>query len=215
MPDQSTKPIARNARWFQFRLATLLLLITVFGVWLGIRVNRANRQRAAVAAITGRKGLVKYDYQRDLDPKTAEPQPPGPKWLRALIGDAYFCDVASVDFATDYWGRRKELGLSKVDDEGLACLELIPQVTVLELGNNRAITDAGLVHLKSLKNLRSVYLYRSRVVGPGFIHFDGMHDLQVLKLSETPLTDEGLTHIGRLHSLTALDLDNTQITDEG
>ncbi|MCI0360604.1 MAG: hypothetical protein L0211_19170 [Planctomycetaceae bacterium] len=215
MPDASTKPKARFARWFQFRLGTLLLLITMLGVWLGIQVNRANRQRTAVAAITARKGLIKYDYQTDMNPKTVNPGPPGPKWLRSLIGDDYFCEVDWVTFATEYYGRRKELGLSKVDDEGLACLELIPTVTNLELGNNPAITDAGLVHLRNLKGLHTVYLYRTSVEGPGLVHFDGLKELRNLMLSKTPLTDEGMTHIGRLHGLTALDVDETRITDNG
>ncbi len=216
MAKARTSPKARWTRWFQFRLGTLLLLITVFGVWLGIEVNRVNRQRRAVSAIAARKGLVKYDYQLDMNPQTAtDPEPPGPRWLRAVIGDEYFCQVDWVDFATDYWGRRKELGLSKIDDEGLACLELIPTVTVLELGNNRAITDAGLVHLRDLKGLRTAYLYRSSVVGPGLIHLIRLRDLQVLDLTLTPLTDEGMPHIGQLQGLTALCLGDTRITDSG
>jgi hypothetical protein len=209
------RPPLRRSRWFQFRLATLLLLITGLGIWLGLQVNRVNRQRRAVAEITARKGIVGYDYQTDLNPKTSEKEPPGPKWLRQLIGDDYFCEVECVDFATDYFGRRKELGLSKVDDDGLACLELIPKITTLELGNNRAITDAGLVHLRNLNDLSTVYLYRSSITGPGLAHLADLPALKVVDLKWAPVTNEGLVHLGRMKSLTAIVLDDTQITDDG
>ncbi len=47
-------------RWFQFSLGSLLLVMTVFGIWLGIRMDRARRQEQAVAALRER-GEVQYD----------------------------------------------------------------------------------------------------------------------------------------------------------
>jgi len=110
----------RLCKLLQFRLGTLLLAVTLFGVWLGIQVNRANRQKRAVAAIEAARGNLQYDFQRDkTGNQIPSAEPPGPKWLRMLIGDNYFQKVTVVGFSTEFYGRRKELGLSKIDDDGL------------------------------------------------------------------------------------------------
>jgi hypothetical protein len=61
------KPLAKlvsmltpKRRWAQFSLATMFVAVTVLCVWLAVVVNRANRQRDAVAAIEALDGLVEY-----------------------------------------------------------------------------------------------------------------------------------------------------------
>jgi hypothetical protein len=199
----------------QFRISTLLILVTLSGVWLGIQVNRANRQKRAVAAIQAARGVVHYDYQRDSSGnRIPDAEPPGPKWLRTLIGDDYFCKVVTVTFATEFYGRRKELGLSKVDDDGLVCCESLPDLEVLELGNNRAVTDKGLVHLQNLKKLKVLYLYDCSVIGIGVTHLAALPKLEALELLRSPVTYEGLIAISRLQGLTYLGLAETPIVDD-
>src|SRR5687767_3006090 len=50
-------------RWLRFSLRTLLVLLTVACVTLGLWVQRAERQRRAVAAIREMGGSVTYDFQ--------------------------------------------------------------------------------------------------------------------------------------------------------
>jgi len=45
----------------QFRLGKLLVAISLIGVWLGVPVNRANRQKRSVAVIQAARGVVQYD----------------------------------------------------------------------------------------------------------------------------------------------------------
>jgi hypothetical protein len=54
------KPLAKlvalitpKRRWAQFSLAAAMAVVTVICVWLAVVVNRAHRQRDAVAAIDG------------------------------------------------------------------------------------------------------------------------------------------------------------------
>jgi hypothetical protein len=61
------KPIAKlirtltpKRRWAQFSLATMFVVVTVLCVWLSVVVNRAHRQRDAVAAIDALGGLAEY-----------------------------------------------------------------------------------------------------------------------------------------------------------
>ena len=56
-------------RLLRFSLRAMLLVLTVFGVWLGVKVNRANNQRAVVAWLTENGGWVMYDWWFDKDGK--------------------------------------------------------------------------------------------------------------------------------------------------
>ncbi len=198
----------------QFRLATLLIAITLIGVWLGVCVNRANRQKRAIAAITAARGVIQFDYERDkTGNRIADAEPPGPKQLRKLIGDEFFRSVVVVDFATEFYGERKALGLSKVDDDGLRCLESLSAVEVLELGHNRAVTDAGLVHLRYLSKLRTLYLYDCGVTGTGCVHLARLPNLTCLMLTHNQLTPAGIAELSRMRRLTVLDLSHTPVAD--
>ena len=54
------------------------------------------------------------------------------------------------------------------------------------------VTDAGLVHLKGLTNLQTLYLYRTKVTDAGLVHLKGLTNLQFLSLYNTKVTDEGV-----------------------
>ena len=105
-------------RWLQFSLRTLLVVMTAFTIPLGIIVNRAYEQREAVAAIEALGGAVIYDWQPSLRAQSRgtwsihyeathwtnfftpkKGQPGGPAWLRRLIGDDFFQDVATVNLS--------------------------------------------------------------------------------------------------------------------
>jgi hypothetical protein len=67
----------RKRRWFQFRLRTLLLLVTVFAVWFGWLAHQARQQKEAVAWVREMEGTARYDYELDEDgQRTSTGQPP-------------------------------------------------------------------------------------------------------------------------------------------
>ena len=76
-------------------------------------------------------------------------------------------------------------------------------------------TDAGLVHLKSLTSLQTLYLPSTKVTDVGLEHVKEMVGLQTLSLSGTQVTDAGLVHLKDLTSLQYLDLSGINVTDEG
>lgn len=85
--------MATRRRWLQFSLRTAFVVLTVFAIWLGVIVSRAREQRAAVVEIQKLGGLAYYDwFYQDTE------GPPGPAWLRRLIGDDFFQDVEMVSF---------------------------------------------------------------------------------------------------------------------
>src|SRR5262245_21547952 len=50
----------RKRRWRQFSLGTMLVVMTIFCIWLGIIRAQAERQRQAAAAIEALDGYVEY-----------------------------------------------------------------------------------------------------------------------------------------------------------
>src|SRR4051794_35850957 len=100
------QPSVRYRRWLQFSLRTFLVAISVLCVWLGIKVNAARRQKAAVAAIIKSGGELCFDYQWVPDPTgkssalqwDPNAEPPAPLWLRTLLDEECFRTVTHVDF---------------------------------------------------------------------------------------------------------------------
>lgn len=103
MTEQHAKPKEeprRKRRWLRYSLRTFLLLLTVFSVWLGLLVNRVHKQKGAVDWVKEMGGTVSYDFQWDpeqLFPMHPDTKPPGPDWLRELIGVDYFANVVLVN----------------------------------------------------------------------------------------------------------------------
>ena len=93
-------------RWrFQFSIRSLLLLAVVVALpsgWLAVEVRKAREQAEIVKAI-GEWNHLRYNYEIDADLKEVKsPAPPGPRWLRDILGDDFFSDVAAAVFNYDY-----------------------------------------------------------------------------------------------------------------
>jgi hypothetical protein len=208
-------PGVSKKRWLRYSLRTGLIVVTLLCVWLAFESIRARRQKAAVEQIAAHAGVAIFDYEfDDKDQRIKDAQPPGPEWIRKAVGDDYFRKVKVVDLS--YGSRRRESGQAEVvDDDALAIFAHLTDVTTVEISNNQAITDKGLVHLAGLKKLQTLYLYDTRVEGDGLRHIARLPALTSLHLGYTPLTDEGLRQVGQMTQLTWLPIHNTNITDDG
>jgi len=140
------KPIAKlvsmltpKRRWAQFSLATMLIVVTVLCVWLSVVVNRAHRQRDAVAAIQA-LGAVRY-LGDEAESKS---------FLRWLLSRDYTDEVVTVY-------------LSKASDSDLIHLHSLSRLHGLYLLGTSQITDAGLVHISAITSLERLFLGRSKV----------------------------------------------------
>ena len=69
----SYKTFKPLARWFRFRITTLLLLIGMFAFWLAVQANRAKDERRGAAAVHDAGGSVRFDYQFSDDDKFQTP----------------------------------------------------------------------------------------------------------------------------------------------
>ena len=177
-----TDPKPRR-RWHQFSLRTLLIVVLVLSLpssWLGVKLHEARKQREAVGAILEAGGTVLYEYQFDESGKfVAQAEPPTPAWLRSLLGDDLFRDVAYV---------------SPGRDSGDAELEQLKGLTSLRRLNldGGEVTDAGLEHLKGLTSLEELDLSHTQVTDAGLKHLKGLASLEYLGLCCNKVSNEGV-----------------------
>jgi hypothetical protein len=171
-------------RWFQFRLRTLLVIVAAVSAALGVVSSRANQQRRAVEQIKSAGGVVGYDFECDEKfNRRADPTPPGPDWLRNLIGVDYF---ATPVYAEVHDG----------NDEALATLAELPNLRALELTDDLNITDAGLARLKDLSQLEILYVDGcEKLTDASLQHLRKLKRLSALIALGTRITPEGIKEL--------------------
>jgi len=101
-----------------------------------------------------------------------------------------------------------------VTDAGLVHLSSMKSLVHLSL-MVPGITDAGLVHLKGLTGLQSLSLREMQITDDGLKSLKGLRNLRFLNLHGSPITDEGLSHLRGFAQLQRLGLWNTRVSDEG
>lgn len=63
------------------------------------------------------------------------------------------------------------------------------------------IDDAGLYYIGQMRNLRELYLQKTKVDGSGIVHLQNLAHLEILNLSFTSLDDKGALDLLKMHSL--------------
>jgi len=205
------KPLAKLVKlltpkrsWVQFRLITVFVVVTGLCVWLAVQVNRAHRQRDAVAAIHALGGAVMYDYDFDAaGNQIRNAEPPEPAWLRRLLG---------VDFrnrATWVY-----LAGAPTTDADLVHLCNLPKLNWLHVGN-KPITDAGLAHLARCTQIESLDLGGTEITDVGLDKLTSLRRLKILDIGGTKISDAGAKRLEGFEHLAEIFVGNTQITPDG
>jgi len=205
------KPLSKpKRRFFRVSLRTFLLLLTVGCVWLGWKVNKANKQRAAVAWVQKTGGQVWYNHQLD------GADPPGPNWLRDRIGIDFLANVALVNcdgnyILTDVSPVRSLPLLRRLSLRNTPVSDLSPLASLMNL-ERLNLTDSHVTDLRPLttsKNLEELLLSDSAVVD--LTPLSSLTKLRRLDASNTPVTT--LTPLANLTNLEALNLNDTLVSD--
>jgi internalin A len=240
-PPQADPP-KRKRRWFQFSLRTLMAVVLLvafcMAIWIVPIKNRAERQKAVVAAIIKSGGSVIYDYQLNQHanpPTSVKPEPTAPAWLRGLLGDDFFTNVVVASVRTDadlkelhglnhllginHWvigsrGERRRSSGDGITDAGLEHLADLSELLDLDLSYT-GITDAGLECIKRLKHLQTLDLSGTRITDQGLTAIRGLTGLKKLVLGDTNVTDAGIEQLQGLSGLEELCVWNTAVTDSG
>lgn len=225
----------------RFRLSTLLLAVTLIGVWLGVRVNVARRQQRGVPEIQKLGGWVRYDFELNAARK---PIPGARSWVPqriiAATGQDLFHDVVEVNMVFNDSGprrvdnpradfdiakhledfprlRRLVLKGTQSSDQCLAAASHLPYLEEVCCYNARNVTDAGAAHLRNLRRLTHIHITQSKITDESLHVFGEMPQLQLLSLHQNHFTDHGLTYLRNLRHLKTLYIHSgtTDITDAG
>lgn len=153
----------------RFGLRSFLLSVTVFAVWFGLQVNRTRQQAIAVAKIQELGGRVVYSFQVPNGRFDGKAEPAVPQWLWPIFGKG---KVYDIDFMYE-----------PVDDEKLSdmpsYLQLLPKFHGLYFEGSK-IGDLTLERLKSLRNFELINIDRTRVTDAGLLNLKKMPNLKYL-----------------------------------
>ncbi len=109
-----------------------------------------------------------------------------------------------------FWGAKKRPVFTEKD------LPTQPfEMLVINLFENKQVTDADLARLPPLTTLVELNLGRTSVTDNGVRALPQLPALKTLHLAETGVTDAGLEAIGQFPALTSVNLDKTGVTGAG
>ncbi len=86
-------------------------------------------------------------------------------------------------------------------------------LTTIDLHGTR-VTDADLVMLEGLTQLKTLNLYDTPITDAALAHMSGLVRLEVLHLSSTAINGSGLQYLARLPALREVNLHKTQVSDD-
>lgn len=142
---------------------------------------------------------------------SAEPLPVSAQELAAI--DTLRQRGAEIDCDDAQHVRIVELVNTKVTDDDLKLLSEFPCLESLDITGG-AITEAGLVNLKGLKDLQRLYLNDLTITNDALANLSDLTKLDVLSLRNTKIDGKGIAHLKQLTQLTVLNLSKTAITNE-
>ncbi|MCE9555242.1 MAG: hypothetical protein K8T91_17975 [Planctomycetes bacterium] len=219
---QAMQPKLRR-RWFQYRLRSLLIVMTLLTLplsWFGWRLNYARIQRAAFSALRLNVNL-RYDYETNrLEQIHSEKiygsslyggagyrsiQKPGPQWVRDLLGIDFVANIESADIFGPGPFSQHDISHTTVDPallRRLACFRNLRSLTL----SNCLPNDDGWNEIVQLKTLEEFVFDWHRLPDfPGLVLNPS--------LSGLPSSTKALQSLGQLPRLTKLVIFR-QLTDE-
>jgi Leucine-rich repeat (LRR) protein len=110
---------------------------------------------------------------------------------------------------------RLEIRDSSIDDEGMASLANLDNLTLLDLTECRLFTDDGLKHIAGLSSLRNLDLAETKISNDGIAHLAGLTGLENLSIRSTSLDNDAVSTIAGLKNLQQLNIGGTLIDGDG
>lgn len=212
-----------TSRRSSYVLGLVLFAVTLALLAFAMMLNRAHRQRIAVAAICEMGGTVRYEYEVDSDGCWLRDAEPPSYWgLTSWLGKDLFCGVRSVEFPND------------VTDDEVARLLDVRSVREVNLAYCYDISDDAVAYVAKMPNLRDLDLYRNdpsenfnwapedydlktqgRITDTSLEYLSRSKTLEDLGLWDNDFTDLGLDYLANLKSLRKVDARSPRFTQAG
>lgn len=103
--------------------------------------------------------------------------------------------------------------LRLITDDNMVHLKVMKNLKTLALP--RQISDRGLANVAGLTRLETLNIPMTGLTDAGMVHLKNLTRMKSLVISATDITDAGLVHIANMHGLEILNLSSTNITDAG
>lgn len=154
---------------------------------------------------TGLAHLVRLQGLRELVVSCGE--------VHGLTGSTWIRNLAGLEHLRFFYLVTPE-GFQEEDLKALGALTQVRKLGVYD--SHQKVTDAVLPALAGLNNLESLSLYAALITDEGIRHLQSLKELKCLFLSNCDrITGTGFRHLESLHALTHLNLDGSGITDAG
>jgi hypothetical protein len=203
-------------RRLTFSLRSLMLLVLLFGIWLGWCSNKIREQKEVVAAIRNYGGWVHYDYEFVNGTLTSGRELGIPRWLRKTVGDEFFQQIYQVSLVyDDSTGKRSDNSNIRPCEELLAKIARQPGLKRLLLKKTQT-TDEGLKHIGRMTGLEQLYLWDATLVtDAGVAHLANLRNLKKIHIGGSKITDDSLILLSSLPKIESLVLQNNHFSDKG
>jgi hypothetical protein len=179
----------RNLR---LRLSLRGFIACVMLIGVGLWATSSSReQRSLVKVIERDGGEIGYDYEPALD------HPPGPQWIRDILGDGLFFKPRSVVFMGNFQ--------NPIPDEALHAMAKLNSLVGVEF-HMYTIKRDQLKYLLSLKNLETLESDAMFFGDTEIEQFSSLVKLRRLTLRGTMVTARGIAALKALGHIESLDL---------
>lgn len=186
----------RPRRWLAFSLRAAAIVAASIVLAFLWRSNHVRHQRAIIDHVRELEARVVYDYGR-----AGVDRPPGPSWLRQLLGDDFLADVVGIDVSVP------------ASDETLAAIAALPHLRLLVLRDG--LDDAAIALLLGAQRLEQLQFSSPAVTDVGLSQLAELKQLTHLSIGAPQVTDSGLLLLESLPNLNYLELISTGVTEEG
>lgn len=120
------------------------------------------------------------------------------------IEDADFIDLTPLPNLTEF-----SIGDSRIGDSGMEWLSHSPRLSLLEVMHGE-MTDEGLRHVASMRNLKALHLlWCPRITSAGIAHVEGHPSIEELWVPATCVTSQFIESLRTMPSLRRLLVDGT------
>ncbi len=222
----------RAVRYVFACLAAMAVFGRIFAGELALRLWQNEKRRLLIETLERGGCWTLYQYQIPEEPGAKVPEePPGPRWLRDILGQDFFAGPAVVlvpdldpslrphnRVAFALWEVQKlRLTDAQLNEVDLRRLRWLGKLEELSLEGTQA-RDEHLRLIAKLHGLRILILNGTRIGDKGLPYLKELKKLEVLEMDQgddPQVTDAGVRHLAQLTQLRFLRISADRLSDKG
>jgi hypothetical protein len=195
--------------WIRFTLRSLLVAVTIVGILLALRANKANNQRHAVAAVLQIGGFVQYDHQHgETYWATPVAQRTGFRELHSHIPSRFALklrDRVRPFLGTDLVDNVVTVGFSSGGPSGPIPVNAKP---------TRKLTEEEWGYLHKLQTLEEIQMFGAAITDEDMPFLSQVPNLRVIVGgANSSITDVGIKHLENTPSLEIIQLQGARVSE--